>query len=90
MDELMKVLKELFNSTNIEVKYGYFQGGELVDRAEVLCCEQLITVNGGCNWTNIKVLHENGYNVFAGDKDSFGWLTGCVQKKGDNRILIYG
>lgn len=90
MDELMKALKELFSSTDIEVEDGYFQSGELVDRAEGLCCEQLIMASGGCNWTNIKVLRDNGYNVFAGERDSFGWLTGCVQKKGDYRILVYG
>lgn len=90
MDELMKALEKLFNCTEIEVENGYFQSGDLVERAEGLCCEQLITANGGCNWANIKTLHNNGYDVFAGEKDSFGWLTGCVQKKGDNRILVYG
>lgn len=90
MEELMKALEELFTSTNVEVEDDCFQSGELVDRVEGLCCEELITSNGGCNWANIKILRENGYDVFAGDKDSFGWLTGCVQRKGDNRILVYG
>lgn len=90
MNELMKALDELFNSKDVEVEDGYFKSGEIVDRAEELCCEQLITAKGGCDWENIKILRENGYRVFAGEKDSFGWLTGCVQRNGDNRILVYG
>ena len=55
-----------------------------------LCCELLISDNGGCNYENISILRNNGYDVFAGEKDSFGWLTGCVQKEGSNKILVYG
>ena len=90
MDELMRTLKELFNSTDIEVIEDCFQSSPFVDRAESLCCDQLITADGGCNWSNIKVLRDYGYRIFAGERDSFGWLTGCVQRKGDNRILVYG
>lgn len=43
MNELMKALDELFNSKDVEVEDGYFKSGEIVDRAEELCCEQLIT-----------------------------------------------
>ena len=90
MDELIRTLKELFNSTDIEVIEGCFQSSLLVDRAESLCCDQLITGHGDCNWENIKILRSSGYRVFPGEKDSFGWLTGCVQKIGDTRILVYG
>ena len=90
MDELMKVLEELFDSTDIEVIDDYFQNSPLVDRAESLCCDQLITVHGDCNWENIKTLRDNGYRVFAGEKDSFGWLTGCVQRIGDTKTFVYG
>ena len=90
MDELMKALEKLFNAENIETEGKYFQSCELVDHAEDLCDDYLITSNGDCNWSNIEILRNNGYRVFAGEKDSFGWLTGCVQKKGDNRILVYG
>ena len=50
--------------------------------------ELLITDQGLCNWNNIKILRSNGYRVYAGEKDSFGWLTGCIRK--DNYVLVYG
>lgn len=49
---------------------------------EMLCNGELITSAGQCNWSMIKVLKSKGYDVFAGDRDSFGWLTGRVQKDG--------
>lgn len=50
--------------------------------------ELLITDTGTCNWNNINILKESGYNVFPGEQDSFGWLIGCIRtKKG---IIAYG
>lgn len=59
----------------------------LVKKAEGLACEYLITNEGRCEWQNHKMVKASGFNVFPGDKDSFGWLTGCIStKKG---ILVY-
>lgn len=90
MDELVKVLEELFASADVTIEDDIFQTGELVDRAETLCSDYLITSDGHCNWANIELLRAKGYRIFAGDQDSFGWLTGCVQRKGDTRTLMYG
>ena len=30
-----------------------------------------------------------GFDVYAGEKDSFGWLTGCIEFP-DGRVLVYG
>jgi len=49
--------------------------------------ELLVTINGKCNWNNHDILKRNGYSVFAGEQDSFGWLSGCITtKKG---ILVF-
>ena len=95
MEELLKVLEQLYaeEGNSIASEYGdeeYFVESELRDEAEGLCNECLITNGGQCNWDNIHKLRSNGYLVFAGEKDSFGWLTGCVQKRGDQRVLVYG
>lgn len=63
-------------------------------------CNELIDFNqiGNCNWDAIKYV-ENAANVhiYAGDKDSFGWLTGVIEpnKKpewanGKSVCIIYG
>ena len=31
------------------------------------------------NWTAVEYLKQRGYKVYAGEKDSFGWLTGCIE-----------
>ena len=58
-------------------------------------CEEianaLLISNGGrCNWVNIKALHQYGFDVYAGEKDSFGWLTGCIGFPDGERVLVYG
>ena len=96
MESLLKVLEKLYSIQDNSYLFEddgrtYFQSNDVVyEEAEALCNEKLITNNGLCDWDNIGVLRNNGYRVFAGEKDGFGWLTGCVQKNGDPRILVYG
>lgn len=96
MEELLKILEELYSAQNNSEVYegddrAYFKTGDVTkEKAEGLCNDLLITENGACNWDNINLLRSNGYSVFAGERDSFGWLTGCVRKNGDSRILVYG
>ena len=58
-----------------------------INAISTMCCE-LLTDEGGCNWDNIEILRKNGYAVYAGEQDRFGWLTACVDtSKG---TIIYG
>lgn len=93
MENLIKALKQIESEESIE-KTDYLTNGyrddlhPLINVASNLACEELITDSGSCNWDNIKSLKEQGYNVFAGEKDSFGWLTGCIRtSKG---IVVFG
>lgn len=95
MNTLLKALEELYSiqdNSYVSEEDGstYFESNDVSDWVECLCNEKLITKDGLCDWKNIGVLRDNGYRVFAGEKDSIGWLTGCVQKIGDPRILVYG
>ena len=95
LEELIRSLEILYNSDRpISYEYDstYFNTNEddFADYVEGLCCGLLITNSGSCNFCNIRKLKDRGYDVFAGEKDSFGWLTGCVQKHDDDRILVYG
>lgn len=50
--------------------------------------DALIAEGGRCNWDNIALVKAAGFSVYAGEKDSFGWLTGCIDtKKG---TIVYG
>ena len=94
MEKLLEKLEQLYatqnNSYSGEELAEYFEESDLYDEIAGLCNEYLITESGGCNWDNIHILRSKGYRVYPGEKDSFGWLTGCIQKNGDNRIVVYG
>ncbi len=97
MKEFIGLLNKLYTTASAEgvptvVEDGrpYFDRCELVDNIEGRANKLLITEGGKCNWDNISIVRANGFRVFAGERDSFGWLTGCIQKNGDNRILVYG
>jgi len=50
--------------------------------------EALIDDEGKCIWESHRLLSENGFYVFPGERDRFGWVTGCIQtKKG---IIVFG
>ncbi len=96
MDKLVELLEELYDGQNNSMvseednKDYFICNLATYDEIDYLASKLLITEEGKCNWENINLLKSRGYNVFAGDKDSFGWLTGCIQKKDDDRIFIYG
>lgn len=95
MTRLFEALDKLYSeSENYEIddwdNKKYFVDNDDTKQVIYLCEELLITEKGGCNWDNIHELRNNGYRVYPGERDSFGWLTGCVQKHNDERILCYG
>lgn len=97
MDELLKALDELWDGDCKRVTFKedpnwtYFDNtDERYHKVDRLCNDLLITGSGHCNWGNIRVLRESGYKVFPGEQDSFGWLIGCIQKKGHIETFTYG
>jgi len=53
-----------------------------------LANKHLITDKGYCNWYNINVLKEKGFDVFPVERDSFGWMLGGITtSKG---VIVYG
>lgn len=60
----------------------------LIDDAALAADDVLIDANGRNIVDNHVILKHRGYNVFPGECDRFGWLSGCIQtKKG---IIVYG
>ena len=98
VQKLLNSLKELENTVDpifYELdedgkctKYIDTSKSDLTDNIVINANIALITFGGGCNLDAIKTLREHGYRVFAGEKDSFGWLTGCIQTKVG--IIVYG
>jgi len=94
MDNLLTLLKELESTTlsmELDRVLNNLEGcpeAELITRISNWASSTLINEAGRCIWDLHDVLSNAGFPVFAGEKDSFGWLTGCIQtSKG---IIIYG
>lgn len=95
--ELLNKLTELEHHQDIEatlteeqITEGYAEDElhPLVVEIIWLANEVLILNNGGCNWDNINELKANNFHVRAGEKDSFGWLSGIITtSKGE---IMYG
>jgi len=37
---------------------------------------------------HMRVLKQKGYNIFPGEQDRFGWLTGCIQLP--RGVIVFG
>lgn len=80
--EMKDSYARLLNNSKIEVVYNLVR--EVAGVADTV----LIGPNGECLWDQHKILQEAGYDVFPGERDRFGWLTGCIQTtKG---VIVYG
>jgi hypothetical protein len=60
---------------------------DLMGQIQEAAARVLIDDSGKNRWDNHEILQTCGYYVFAGERDRFGWLTGCIRtKKG---IIVY-
>ena len=93
IEDLVNALNALtdddFHEPDEETGVIYAKSTPAADECEFMANGLLITSNGGCNWDNIRKLESYGFDVYAGEKDSFGWLTGCIEFP-DGKILVYG
>ena len=60
-----------------------------------MLCELFITDSGSPNLENINAFRQYGYEIYCGERDSFGWLTACCQKMSiefanRNPIFVFG
>lgn len=99
MEELLNALDELYSKTDSETYEYKFEADcwtrtffvETDEVYKVAClCDKYLISQGDCDWNNIRKLEEYGYNVFAIEEDSCGWLIAGLRKDGDPRVLIYG
>lgn len=45
-------------------------------------------LTGDENFKNIVTIREAGFDVYAGEQDSFGWLIGCIQL--ERGVITFG
>ena len=94
-ENFIKKLKEMFDAkedfyetVKDSCDNNYVEYSDLAKDMEYEACKYLIKSNGGVNYTNKSILEENGFKVYPGEQDSFGWLTGVIER--NNRQLVFG
>lgn len=91
------MLEEPIDETNNSNNYfngnlvncGTDEQRELIDEIDELLNDVMITDQGRPNYDAIRKAKSYGIHVFAGETDSFGWLTGCAQYK-NGPIFVFG
>ena len=87
---LLALTDEDFHEPDEETYVRYAKTTPAVEECESMANGLLICNGGRCNWENIRNLKSHGFDVYAGEKDSFGWLTGCIEYPDGERVLVYG
>jgi len=89
LEKLINLLEQIDKSDLEDSDNTYLKSEiKLVENIIDLATNELIDDNGHCIWENHEVLNKAGFPIFCGERDRFGWLTGCIQtKKG---IIVYG
>ena len=94
IEMLVKALNALTDEDFHEPDEGtfirYTKSTPAVEECEEMANALLIRMDGRCNWENIRKLGGYEFSVYAGEKDSFGWLTGCIAYPDGERVLVYG
>ena len=94
-EEFILKLKELFDGEeefatytwDEDIKENIVDYNDTANHLSAECNAWLIS-GGSPNFDRISELKRNGFNVHAGERDSFGWLSGVVERNG--RELIFG
>jgi hypothetical protein len=89
IQKLIQLLKKISNDKSIKIEYNYYDNHHPdIIISSNLANECLITDDGYPNINNILLLKQQGFRVFPGKIDRFGWLNGCIQLPGG--IIVFG
>ena len=94
MENFIKSLEEIMTDDKHQVdpETHILVESEEVNNLISMACQLLIEENGGVNYSQMTKLRNAGYRVYPGEKDGFGWLSGCIEKQGNKqrKILVFG
>jgi len=87
MEELISLLQKIEADDSILTTEN--SDNPLVDQVVCLADTVLISSRSTCvPLSKRMIMQKAGYNVYPGEKDSFGWLFGCIAtKKG---VIVFG
>lgn len=96
MDQLLRDLQNFDNSPKDSVKTepdeDHFSEYiiEIPDELDTKLCNLISDDSRGIDGSAMNFLKKNGFSIFPGEKDSFGWLTACIRFPKLNAIYVFG
>lgn len=89
LELLISILKYIDSIDSIEVNNGYFvRSHSLISAAIYLADECLIGDDGHPDRTQMDLVSKEGFPIFPGEMDRFGWVTGCIELS--RGIIVFG
>lgn len=83
IDNLLTVIN---NNDTILIEAGVYSPNHPLVNALLYLAEDELTGPDGPK--NIHELKKAGWNIFPGDNDRFGWLTGCIELR--RGLIVFG
>lgn len=80
VDELIKSLEYINQCKTKPVK--------VFNAVRCLADYALVTSSGTCNHAAIQRVRNAGFHVYPGERDRYGWLTGCINT--NVGIIVFG
>ena len=93
IEKFITELKELFDAEEefyivVDEEYNAIEYNDTANRLSGEACKYLICSDGRVNYHNRAKIENEGFKIYPGDKDSFGWLVGVIER--NNRKLLFG
>jgi hypothetical protein len=85
-DLILALLREIDDDTSITVQGDNFDTTHPLVNAVIYLSNQYLTSDE--RHLYIRVLKQSDFDVFPGEQDRFGWLTGCIQLK--RGMIVFG
>lgn len=86
--ERWKELEETFKKDEDFDKDGYYVANNGYPEFDVMDWLECSTTSP--SWRMMDIFRNHGYDVYPGEKDSFGWLIGIVEEKKSGRRIVFG
>lgn len=89
LELLVLLLKHIDSDSSIQVENKFYTYSHpLVSAAKYMANEYLIGDDGHPSRDAIDYVTTNGFYIYPGEMDRFGWVTGCIELS--RGIIVFG
>jgi hypothetical protein len=83
---IIALLQAIIADDNIKINGEKYDSAHPLVNAVIYLANEYLTSDE--RHIHMRVIKEKGFNIFPGEQDRFGWLTGCIQLP--RGIIVFG